>query len=687
MSWIWLVLGIVFGWWTHALFGSAPPSEPATQDQQESDASAALTPSFYSGLLAGVFLGWLVRAGVATDASGQVPTAAGQPAPPAPTPPQPATAAANASKTAPGRYFVAYFVALVVILLAASHPYLGWFSAIFYWLEGLILSPRVLAVLSGAAVGFWAHCHHEAISVRAADFYEALLGSETKSSWALQSVVAILALALLVLAIKPDLLDHLESFKAGEVEAKFASVTSATRQANSITNELAKQSTIKQWIDFRKSYLSGSPRDNALEFDHSAIKEQRKLIRNTLFEYVEPLARLVDCLNEDDRLDRLRRNEDFVRLAIVFRNRILGEAKDGDGAGFKESDWMYLLGLIDEQIRKAMLIVTAEVSDAVVKNSCTGIDEIEVDSGKMLQKTKDNAKLLGEQVHQAVDKLKADSSEKRYHLSFLDPYFICAVSDFIALTLSNTEKANFLMEIKSQYPKELELVQPGIISIYYYLSDSKLKSEAPWPLDEKIEELDVAMAGAEHMITMSDKRADEVRREAIKTGKTSNTVPYDEISEVYYVNKLTFLNRYLEIFCQHSLSGDTLSGEDRYRWARYYKLIERVIGLWEPGTWLDIDGLAEMPTLQNQADWKKTRTKILPEVRFDTKVAMALSAVLLTERNNRATPQACSVGQYYLGRARDMLTEVVSNESEKSRLRGYLLQIGARVKASCPDAG
>ncbi len=287
-------------------------------------------------------------------------------------------------------------------------------------------------------------------------------------------------------------------------------------------------------------------------------------------------------------------------------------------------------------------------------------------------------------MRKAVIKLNASRAEKGYRLSFMDPYFISAVSDLIALTLGHTEKASFLMQVKAAYPKELEFIQPGIISIYYYLSDAKLKSDAPWPLDEKLEELDFAMIGADNMISMSRKRADAVRRDAAKVGKTGNTSSYDGIVEVYFANKFVFLNRYLEIYCQQSLSGDTLSEQDRYKWARFYKQMEGVLGLREPATLLDLDGLGGSSLAgQDLPEWKKI--KVGPEVLFDARVAMALSAVMLTERRNKAAAQACTVGRFYLGEAKDALPDVVSNEADRSRLRGYLLQVEARVKASCPE--
>jgi hypothetical protein len=186
-----------------------------------------------------------------------------------------AAAQAVAPTPQPTRWipYVIFFIMLVVVLIAASEPSIDWLPAFV-------------------------------------------------SSWALQSLVAIITLLLIVLAIKPDLLDKLESFKAGDVEAKFASVSTATREARVITNDLTGRVAIDIWLNFKEYYREGSPRDDALEFDGSEIKELRKRLRDLLFEdYVEPLIRSLACLYRDNRLDRLKSSEDFVRLAVVLRNK------------------------------------------------------------------------------------------------------------------------------------------------------------------------------------------------------------------------------------------------------------------------------------------------------------------------------------------------------------------------------
>jgi hypothetical protein len=291
---------------------------------------------------------------------------------------------------------------------------------------------------------------------------------------------------------------------------------------------------------------------------------------------------------------------------------------------------------------------------------------------------------LDGQVRSAVARLHAAPNEKRFKLSFLDPYLICAISDLIEIAIGHTEKAVFLTQIKDLYPTDPDLVQPGIISLYYYLTDSKQKSESSWTLDEKIGELDFAMAGADHMIAVSRKRAEAAK--ANPTALAGSAKKYSDIVDVYFVNKFKFLIQYLEIYCQHSLAGQVLPEQDRDRWARFYKQMESALNVWEFGPSLDLDRVKGTPNTASEfSQWvTTTQAEFRKEDKFDAWVAMAQSAVMLTERNNRASAQGCTTGRFYLRQAKTVLPSIFDDISATSRLRGYVFQIEERLKASCP---
>jgi hypothetical protein len=649
MLWgVWLILGLGFGWWAQVIFG-AEPAVPPERDEEPPWTSQAVS-------LAGRLVDRLTGAGGGGGAAQQ-------------------QQAANAQPAAPAQLgwpsVLAFFVFILLALLVASEPYDEKLPGSLRWLVIFLLKPRLLSFVSGGLLGWWASRYRHPLAARLNDFYSAFLGSETKSSWALQSVVAIIALLLVVLAVKPDLLDKLESFKAGEVEARFASISTTTREARALTNELSKEITIQSWVNFKKNYREG-PREDALEFDHSAIKELRKEIRDILFEgYVEPLADFLACIHEQDRrLDRIRTDDEFVRLTVLLRNKIERESKDGSGASFKRQDWIMLFELTDAQIQKLKRIIDTEFPPNFSEENCEYLKNIKSDPTDRANALQSHAEDLEKKVDAAVAQLKATPEERQFKLSFLDPYFVAAVSDLVGLTLGQHEKAKFLVEVKGGYPERLDYIQPGLVNLYYYLSDAKLKSEAPWELDEELQELDFALAGTDQIISLSQRRmADAFRKRK----------SYRKIVQTYYRNKVILVTLYLDIFFQRALSGEVLSDANRTRWAQFYRQIEDTLNLQEFGPVLEIGGRSD----SNLSDWRQV--EIRPDDRFDARVALALSAVLLTEKANRAPQESCAIARFNVQKARELLPELDLNEAAKSQLGGYLSQITARLGASCPD--
>jgi hypothetical protein len=113
---------------------------------------------------------------------------------------------------------------------------------------------------------------------------------------------------------------------------------------------------------------------------------------------------------------------------------------------------------------------------------------------------------LAKLTNQAIAELKQDQEEKPYKLSYLDPYVIAAVSDLLALTLGQNEKAVFLEEVKDKYPTEMKFIQPGLINLYYYMTDAKVKAGTSWPREEEIAELDHAMNATDYIIEQTRAR-------------------------------------------------------------------------------------------------------------------------------------------------------------------------------------
>lgn len=258
-----------------------------------------------------------------------------------------------------------------------------------YKIEAFVLSRRILALGSGIALGFWARRHRSGIGEHFSSFYKALLGNDHKSSWALQSAVAILAFFLIILALKPDFIDHLESLKAGDVEAKFSNVSTTTREAGRVTFSIFHTTSgLDQWSEYPENFGIGSWRDKVDElFDESKIKAQRKWIREKLFNhYFVPLIILLGCLDDNHWLGGARRSSQLAELAESLRSRILRASEaEIESSPFSDSkDWVQIIHRINDEIAQLIDLFEQEIFTMDPKIYKSSPDKVKSDLDKRL---------------------------------------------------------------------------------------------------------------------------------------------------------------------------------------------------------------------------------------------------------------------------------------------------------------
>jgi hypothetical protein len=200
-----------------------------------------------------------------------------------------------------------------------------------YYIAAAWLADRTLtAVVVAAALGFWVSHYRYPLLRLGAKFFDAFVGEGGKSAWALQAAVAVFLVFAILLALRPELLDYVESFKAGEVEVKFSAVSTTTRQTLKfgLTNFIQETDLI-DWKDFDEQYTNPEvAREQATNaFDRFPISLiQRRGIRNILLGYyVQPIALILPCL---DRMGRLPDAREKLRpLANSSRKWVLSVAE------------------------------------------------------------------------------------------------------------------------------------------------------------------------------------------------------------------------------------------------------------------------------------------------------------------------------------------------------------------------
>ncbi len=578
-----------------------------------------------------------------------------------------------------------FYTFIVIFSLAAVIRLHFGLTTWIYALESLILSKRFLAILIGFILGFLINKYRVTIFYTCRDIYNALLGTGGASQWALQSIFAILVLCLILLAAKPELFDHLKSIKAGEVEASFSDVSTTTREAipHSI-KDLSRDFSLESWSSFEENYLKGARQVVVNNFDNSIIKDKRVAIRDLVFlHYIVPLESSLYCLNKYDSLDAIKTDE-FRRFVLSVKNQIILE--DGSGKSFTETKWETLLSSIRDQTNQAYKIFHYVHDDSFdtqdprcPKASASGnpsqtsapYPSLNGCSSKQISgdDVHSDAVFLGYATSCAIQMLK-DNDEKKYALSFLDPYFTAAVADLLAMTFGHDEKARFLMTVKEKYPADHNLLQPGIINIYYQLSEAKTHGNATWPLADEVEELARAMDGAEFIVSGAN--------------KSLTSAEYVDVNKVYYVNIFVFTVRFMEIYNERVLGGNKLEQKDSERWRGFYDRLSKIYNAKGFATGSETVGETEQtPFTERESDaWRSI--EIPREFLFDGSIAFALSSVLLSESNRRAPDRICAIAKYHLGLAQDMIPNFDKLiAADRSRLKGYLSQIRARIDASC----
>lgn len=205
-------------------------------------------------------------------------------------------------------------------------------------------------------------------------------------------------------------------------------------------------------------------------------------------------------------------------------------------------------------------------------------------------------------------------------------------------------------------------------------------------------EVDQVIAQTRKQIGQISPSAHRFRRPA-RAPERLDTSEYETILDNYFGVKLILINKFIEAYSRRSLAGDVLSEQNRIRWMEFYRQMESVLNLASLGVTLDApDFGSETISEQDVPKWKNAARAIEmnhPDALFDERAGMALSSIMLMESEGRRPPeQACAVGRHYVTRAKDDESKMKSpplnlDEADISRLHGYLLQLDARLDASC----
>jgi hypothetical protein len=507
------------------------------------------------------------------------------------------------------------------------------------------------------------------------------------SSWGPAVMFGALLLIALLLTFKPDILGSIESFKVGGVEAKFVQKSSNIVQAHVNLNVVDRKLTLDHWKDFDTFYLTpDNPRTKVIEwFDETQPEEKdegRKLIELIWWKYMKPVIDSMSCMEENESLERARLDYNYQRLATTWQNFMI--KLDDTRIDISQ-------GLIEKVLSESDKYIDNIVSDARgVDARCIDKDKPSPD-GELFRREhrepSNDAKIIWLALEQTIARIRTDPKEKEkdnreiYALTLLDPYIAGAVGDLIGFNFGQREKARFLMQISRKYTTNGKLPLPGIINIYWQLSEAKLHSEAAWPLDDAIGDVEHALQGADDIIYRTRMHAKEKPEDQISAGK---------IIDSYLFNRFFFLSRTLEFYNQRALSGEHISESHRQKWAGALSQLIAINYARSKAFTQTLDDISAAKIDPDVATrWSGIRiSDNFAEQEFFGDLAFSLSVILRNEDGIKPSATACATAQYYINTASEIIPILVERgdlkEGDHAIVRQYALSVADRVKASCP---
>jgi hypothetical protein len=542
-------------------------------------------------------------------------------------------------------------------------------------LKVLLLGWRFEAIAIGFAIGWLLSFFRYPLQTGLESLFDAFIGDEKRSPWALQAAIATLALVAILLAFKPDLLDHLASLKAGNVEAQFAEISSSTRESHSVNlRAFRKTYTVGQWIPFFQQNESDQSSGRAIAiswFDpiRNDVIRDRSDVTKAFAAYVIPVFVYISCAEDRGSANVARHDAELAEYIIKWQEFLVGMNSQ------ISPDFINKFIEVAQVFRSKLMEKISERckgdnADWLVEPADKEATEAEIWS--YVVKARDTPDIYRKKP------LKVET----YAVTILDPYITGAIADLTLFMFGHEAKADFLSRISEKFDKgDDNFLMPGIINIYYQMADSKLTSEVSWPLDEVIEELEMAIRGGDNLIS-----------KAMEKARLNN---YDKeqatlVLNQYNRNRVLFLTRMLDTYNDRVLSGETINEFHRQTWTH---ALSRTLALLQRREDIPFAGFDDVPAWVDDDASLKTwpSAKIDKSLLFDANIAVALSAILRANHGRRASSASCAVAASVLEQAKSdpLLRETsVANEppsqSDLSKIRQYLATVSARVSESCP---
>lgn len=503
------------------------------------------------------------------------------------------------------RIFAWIVAATALVFLLALHD-----DAHLSYVEEWLTKSRNVHIAFWILSGWLARAYRCEIASSSGKLFDAFLGNGHPSPGVLQASVAIMVLIGVLTILHPELLDRIESLRAGEVEAKFTAVSARVKESYGGINisNLRNHEAIYQWDKF-KYFENGQTICPDTPSDQKSVRlavlcasgraDLDKLeISRVLFEnHITKIAKGLNCVTIISPLDTelLKRDTAFdtlTRRAITIAPKQNSDIRDM--SQFKQDlrsaidaladvewaiweRWLSRSKPVDSRYRSehvTKLLNDAKCPEAETLYSTTNEPcrqskkGVAIDARKCGLKNRSNATFA--RIEKFMDKITNDKGQEE----FWDGYFIAALADIISFSGGPAQKLNFLLRAKSSFaPLDTRvganspLPSPANINFYAQLADARLQSDDPeWRVT--LAELQQNIA-AIHKILESD-----LVRKGIDN---KNTPIWNKVNITYRRSLLQSYGFFLNLLGEKALVGVKFNEKERRQWEDAYKDTRNII--------------------------------------------------------------------------------------------------------------
>jgi hypothetical protein len=591
----------------------------------------------------------------------------------------------------------------------------------FLALRSVFLGPRFEFFFLGGVVGAITQYNKERLDKGLVRLVKAILGDKDNTAWAFQSAIAIVLVAFVVFAVRPDFLDYLRSFKVGGFEATFAERSAATiKEADLHLEDLRDDLTVEQYESFEANFIDpNSPRGRAKrDFGPAKLVEETDAIAVLLDHgYLRPVMVAMHCLYEAHELEAASHSIELASFVYTWKNLLITTHQRGSWADAAAPDdpstASSTAGRASAEDKRKAVIKTflhrlwnseravveyaGKMSPACVQGA-PGPTQNVIGSGTLkkldpacpehreplkaliLSSDRDvdqDATCIDTHYQAALQILKqahGTDAPEVVSLMVMDSYLAGAIGDLIALISGQPkDKAVFLTTMLDNFPHTDEFITPGIINIFYNVSDARIRALGSWPLQQTLSDLNYAIHGIDVYL---QKAADRIEADQNATGSSGDTgseqrsckVPpglYGKIYDIYLRNSLIALTTKLQLFNQIELANRSMPAASHQEWehtlGRLLALLkgrlESAIALPEaiPARKLDQRQLEHLPQLCIDDDYI-----------LEADLAAALSIMLIQGHDVRPSARSCNMS-LFLVNAADSTADTI-NQNQQRRL-------------------